>query len=56
MWGQGSSTGKGKAAVRPLADSVGEPPTDAILPAPLDRRVAPKIVEAVRQAANKSEA
>jgi malate dehydrogenase (oxaloacetate-decarboxylating) len=50
--GAGAIDGKMKmAAVHALADSVGEPTRDAILPAPLDRRVAPKIAEAVRQAA-----
>ena len=40
------------AAAHALASSVAEPTADGILPTPLDRTVAPKVAEAVRNAAS----
>ena len=39
------------AAAQALADAVDQPPPQKILPTPLDRTVAPKVAEAVRNAA-----
>ena len=42
------------AAAHALAATVGAPSADKILPTPLDRTVAPRIADAVRQAAGES--
>jgi malate dehydrogenase (oxaloacetate-decarboxylating) len=39
------------AAAHALADAVGDPGPDKILPTPLDRTVAPKLAAAVQEAA-----